>query len=176
MSSPRAPGSGVGEAIESALGALSGERLRYVGRATDLVWLGIGRDVETADRYGGTRLVAEHALHLQCPWRLTLLGVPLVGSWDVHRSIGSNEFADGELLQGEAAFDPIAAELTAEAGEEEQHVSRLTGDDWGGVAVEFISGLMLEVLPVTTGSDECWRYLQPGKDIEHFVVFETPAG
>ncbi|CAA9576012.1 MAG: hypothetical protein AVDCRST_MAG87-2878 [uncultured Thermomicrobiales bacterium] len=176
MGSPGVPGSGIGKAIESALGVLSGERLRYIGRATDLVWLGIGRDVETVDRHGGIRLVAEHALHLQCPWRLTRLGVPLVGSWDVHRSIGSNEFADGELLQGEAAFDPIAAELTAEAGEEEQHVNRLTGDDWGGLVLEFTSGLMLDVLPVTTASDECWRYLQLGDDTEHFVVFETPEG
>ena len=41
MSSPTAPGSGVGKAIEAALGALPGQRLRYIGRATDLVWVGI---------------------------------------------------------------------------------------------------------------------------------------
>lgn len=172
MRSPIAPGDGVGTAVESALAAMMGERLRYVGRATDLVWVGIGRDVEVPRRGGGTRLLAQHALHLQCPWRLTLLGEPLIGSWDLHRSTGSLEWADGELEQGEAAFDLVAVQLTADASERDHRVEVIVGDDWGGVSVGFSGGLALDVLPVTTASDECWRYFRPDEDDNHFVVFE----
>jgi hypothetical protein len=174
MQSPSAPGDGVGAAVESALAAISGERLRYIGRATDLVWVGIGRDVEVPRRDGGTRVLAEHAMHLQCPWRLTLIGTPLVGSWDLHRSTGSNEWADGELAQGEAVFDPVAERLTADGGDRDYRVEVVVGNDWGGVSVGFTGGLVLDVLPVTTASDECWRYFRPGEDDEHFVVFEPP--
>lgn len=174
MHSPSAPGHGVGAAVESALAAMRGERLRYIGRATDLVWVGIGRDVDVSRRGGGTRVLAEHAMHLQCPWRLTLLGTPLVGSWDLHRPAGSNEWADGELAQGEAAFDPVAAQLSSDGGDREHSVEVLVGNDWGGVSVGFTGGLVLDVLPVTTASDECWRYFRPGDDDDHFVVFETP--
>jgi hypothetical protein len=173
VQSPRAPGDAVGAAIESALAAMLGERLRYVGRATDLVWVGIGRDVEVPRRGGRTRVLAEHAMHLQCPWRLTLLGNPLIGSSDLHRSIGSNELADGELAPGEAAFDPVAGQLTADAGDRDHHVEVIVGDDWGGVSVGFTGGLVLDILPVTTASDECWRYFRPGDDDQHFVVFES---
>lgn len=173
MHSPSAPGRGVGAAVESALAAMSGERLHYVGRATDLVWVGIGRDVEVPRRGGGTRVLAEHALHLQCPWRLTLLGTPLVGASDVHRFTGSNEWADSELAPGGAAFDPVAAQLTAESASRDHRVEVIVGNDWGGISVGFTGGLVLDVLPVTTASDECWRYLRPGDD-DHFVVFEPP--
>lgn len=162
----------MGATVESALAAMLGEPLRYVGRATDLVWVGIGDDVELPRRGSGTRVLAEHAMHLQCPWRLTQRGHPLVGSWDLHRSIGSNEWADGELALGEAAFDPIAVRLTAEAVDRDQRVEVIVGNDWGGVSVGFSGGLVLDVLPVTTASDECWRYFLPGRDGDHFVVFE----
>jgi hypothetical protein len=174
MQSPSAPGDGVGAAVESALAALLGEPLRYLGRATDLVWVGIGRDVEAPRRGGGTRVLAEHAMHLQCPWRLTLLGKPLVASWDLHRSTGSNEWADRELAQGEAAFDPVAAQLSAEGGDGDHRIELIVGNDWGGVSMGFTGGLVFDVLPVTTASDECWRYFRPGEDDEHFVVFEPP--
>ena len=54
----------MGAAVESALVAMLGEPLRYVGRATDLVWVGIGDDVDTPRRGGEIKVLAEHALHL----------------------------------------------------------------------------------------------------------------
>jgi hypothetical protein len=170
--SPHAPGHGVGAAVESVLAPMLGERLRYVGRASGLVWVGIGDDVDMPRRGGGTRVLAAHAMHLQCPWRFTLLGHPLVGSWDLRRSIGSNEWADGELAPGGAAFDPVAVRLTADAADRDQRVEVIVGNDWGGISVAFTGGLLLDVLPVTTAADECWRYFMPGADEDHFVVFE----
>ena len=172
MRSPSVPGEGVGAAIETALAAMLGEPLRYVGRAADLVWIGIGDDIEILRHGGGTRVLAEHAMHLQCPWRFTLRGHPLVATWDLHRSIGSDEWADGELAQGEAAFDPAAVRLTADAADRDQRVEVIVGNDWGGVSVAFTGGLVLDVLPVTTAADECWRYFMPDADENHFVVFE----
>ena len=98
---------------------------------------------------------------------------PLIGSWDLHRSTGSDEWADGELGQGEAAFDPVAVQLTADAGDRVNRVEVIVGDDWGGISVGFAGGLILDVLPVTTASDECWRYFRPDEDDDHFVVFES---
>ena len=160
--------------IESALGAMSGERLRYVGRATDLVWIGVGREVEGPDGRGGRRVRAEHALHLQCPWRLTGAGVPLLGSWDVYRAVGSDERGDGELPPSGAAFDPVAHQVTSAAERSDHLVERVDADDWGGFTLEFTGGVVLEVLPVTTASEECWRYFRPGEDVGHFVVFQDP--
>jgi hypothetical protein len=165
-----APGRGVGFALELALAPLLGERLRYIGRAADLVWVGIGRDVALPERSAGSRALAEHAMHLQCPWRLTMCGDPLVGSSDLYRSPGSNDWADAELAPGASAFDVVAAELTRSA-DADYHVEVITGNDWGGVSISFGGELLLEVLPVSTASRECWRYFRPGTD-DHFIVFE----
>ena len=100
--------------------------------------------------------------------------MPLMGSWDVYRAVGSDDRAEGELLPGEAAFDRAAEALTATAEHADHRMQGVEATDWGGFTMAFTGGLLLEVLPVTTASEECWRYFRPGENLDHFVVFQGP--
>jgi hypothetical protein len=71
----------------------------------------------------------------------------VVGSWDLHRSIGSNEWADSELAQGEATFDAAAVRLTAEAADRDQRVEVIVGNDWGGISAALTGGLCSRYCP-----------------------------
>ncbi|MDQ6724856.1 MAG: hypothetical protein M3066_01570 [Actinomycetota bacterium] len=72
---------------------------------------------------------------------MTLLGKRPGRSRHLRRSIGANEWADGELAHGEAAFDPVAAQLSAEGADRDHRVEVIVGNDRGGVFVGFPGGL-----------------------------------
>lgn len=159
--------------LESELSGLAGERLRYIGRAVDLVWIGFGEDVEIEERRGGTRIVARRALHLQCPWRISRDSLPLVGSQDVYRSPGSDELDDDAVDRaGGTAFDVAARALTAEAEQLDLRVTSLAADEWGGLRLVLDGGLTLEALPLSTRSTELWRYIVFDEPGHHLVVFD----
>src|SRR5712691_2385776 len=57
--------------MDQALEVLVGLPLRSMGRAADLEWFGFGHPREVPKRNGGTKIVEDWALHVQCAWRLT---------------------------------------------------------------------------------------------------------
>lgn len=136
------------ETARQSLAELVGERWRGAGRAGDLVWLGSGPIREVTDHRGGTREIAEYALHLQCRWRLYLGETRVLGASDVYLP-PSGRTGDGEFdwdVQGANRFDVLAAKLTTRLDAEQIEAPR--GD---------------------SGSED-WRFFRPHRDEDHVVM------
>jgi hypothetical protein len=173
MSGMVGPGAGVAAGVEDALSILVGERLRYLGRAADLAWIGFGDDVEVrSELTGAMRTLAEHALHVQCALRIAGPDGPFVGGGDmwIWPDPGA---ADRERPDvGEALFDRRADQLASVVDTGLVTVATIQADDWGGFVLLCSHGWSVEVFPDTTVSEEQWRYFRPGDHDSHFVVFD----
>jgi hypothetical protein len=173
MSGMVGPGAGVAAGVEDALSILVVERLRYLGRAADLAWIGFGDDVEVrSELTGAMRTLAEHALHVQCALRIAGPDGPFVGGGDmwIWPDPGA---ADRERPDvGEALFDRRADQLASVGDTGLVTVATIQADDWGGFVLLCSHGWSVEVFPDTTASEEQWRYFRPGDHDSHFVVFD----
>lgn len=164
----------VGERIERMLRVLVGLPLRSMGRAGDMAWLGFGDWVELPKFGGGTRMVAKHALHLSCPFRLAGPAGAIAAAHDMyHSSEDPNDDADDFEwdCRGANWYDKRVSELLAAIAADPPVVERVEGDDFGGFRL-WLSGVhSLAVFPATSFRREHWRYFQPGNEDEHFVIF-----
>ena len=57
-------------AICEYLDRIIGEPVSCIGRVSNMVWIGIGKNVMTVDRKGREKEKTEYALHIQSPWRI----------------------------------------------------------------------------------------------------------
>src|SRR5436190_6768549 len=99
--------------IQQTLSRLIGLPVRCIGRAADLLWVHFGELRELPNRGGGTRVVGEWALHVQCAWRITRLPAILVARGDCFYEAGSDDPYDWDAA-GESRFDRCAATLNRE--------------------------------------------------------------
>src|SRR5208282_3266343 len=74
------------QSIQQALAPLVGLPFRHIGRATNLLWLHFGELHEVPRSRGGTKVVGDWAVHVQCPWRLIQHGQILVGYHDFYHT------------------------------------------------------------------------------------------
>lgn len=163
------------EAARRFLAVLIGERWSYVGRASSLVWMGFGAPRLVTGRGGGTRTVAEYALHLQCPWRVFDGDELVTGSNDVYVP-RPGWTGDGDFdwdVQGANRFDVRARKLTAHLSDEEVVVTAVGVAVWGDLTFSLSNGFRIDVLRVGSVPDkEHWRFFRPYRDEEHVVVFD----
>ncbi|MCX2952131.1 hypothetical protein [Lentzea sp. NEAU-D7] len=158
------------DAARRSLAGLVGERWRCVGRACDLVWLGFGAVLELPDHRGGTREVAEFALHLQGAWRVHLGDERLTGASDI-RLPPPGWTGDGEFdwdVQGTNRFDVRAAKLTTHLRGAQVVVTSVEVDGDGDLTVFLSDGFRIEARCGGSGR-EGWRFFRPG-DIDSHVV------
>ena len=159
--------------VEDVLSILVGKRLRYLGRAVDLAWIGLGDDEEVRDpRTGRTRTLAEHALHVQCALRIAGPDGPFVGSGDMWIWPDPGGDDRERPAVGEALFDRRPEQLASIVNTGPVTVATIQADDWGGFVLLCSLGWSVEVFPDTTLSEEQWRYFRPGGQESHFVVFD----
>lgn len=156
------------EVARRSLAELVGARWRYAGRACDIVWLGFGSVIELPDGRGGTREVAEFALHLQGPWRIYLGDERLTGRSDLHlpRPGWTGEF-DWDV-QGANRFDVRAAELTTRLDGTRTSVTSVEVDADGDLTVFLSDGFRIETRCGGSGHED-WRFFRPGND-DHVVM------
>ncbi|MET9031068.1 hypothetical protein ABZW96_36555 [Nocardia sp. NPDC004168] len=166
------------DSIEVRLrGALVGSPFRTIGRACDLAWLGFGDNRCVTTWRGEVREVYEHALHLQCPFRLDDASGTILGAHDMYSPATDPLAGDAEFdwdRQGVNLFDAQAQMICARLNSdvktlvEEVHVDR-----YGGLQVLMSGGLTLSAFPATSFRQEYWRYFRPYRNDEaHLVVFD----
>jgi hypothetical protein len=162
------------EAIEKETMKLEGLKLRYLGRASNLLWLGFGNLVKV-DRRGEIEEQAEFALHIQCAWRIVRTRSIFVGSYDFYEP---HSRWDGELddfewdIQGNNRFDERARWLTRGISNGIQ-VEKIEADVFGGLKLYLSQNFTLEIFPNSSDTDEYsefWRLFSPASDGPHFVV------
>ncbi|MBF6330304.1 hypothetical protein [Nocardia transvalensis] len=164
------------ESIEIGVRALVGSRLRDVSRAADLVGLHFGEIRDVLTWKGETRKVHEHALHLQCPFRLDDPSGTLLASHDVYYPAIdplSGEAGFGWDRQGANYFDVQADSVRASLDSNLYVVENVRADRHGGLRVLMSGELALNVFPTTSFRQEHWRYFRPYRDEDHLVVFDV---
>src|SRR5262249_58293817 len=101
------------EQIKRTIAPLVGLPLWAFGRAADLVWIHFGSRRTVTDRKGVEKQVGDYALHVLCPWRITLGEKIVTGRGDIFctpEDTGQPPPPDFDWEKGNR-FDRIAHEL-----------------------------------------------------------------
>ncbi len=153
-----------------ALLPLIGLPLRRMGRAADLFWLHFGelREVPTHD--GSTKCVGEWAIHVQCPWRFSRIGLIIVAKGDFYRSPEGDALGKDWDVLGKSKFDQVAEALCRESEVHPSTVVSVDCDEKGGFSMHFDDEIKLEAFPEGSVGQEQWRRFQPGIQNPHFVA------
>lgn len=158
--------------VQDALNSLVRLRLRCIGRAANLLWVHFGEWHEIPNRNGGTRMVGDWALHIQCPWRFNRGSRILVASRDFNDDGVQAKSYDWNA-GGLSKFDRLAATFNTDLEVVDYHVLSVTCDALNGFRLAFPHSLAFDVFPHAAASPpkhEFWRLFQPSNQSRHFVV------
>ena len=160
--------------IQQALNQLFGLDLIGLGRAGNLQHFTFGRhrlrEQDKPDQ------LADFALHLSCPWRLTRDHVISCGQTDLERPsslfVSDDEYDAGKIGSrwvdlGNAAFRGYLDQAIVT-------VINVETDVFGGFRLHMAGAVSLDVFPAASKAIhddlEFWRLFQPRLDTPHFIV------
>ena len=156
--------------IPQALEPLVGLPLRCIGRAANIVWFHFGKLREVPGYGGGTKLVGQYAVHVQCVWRLVCRGRILIAYRDFYYSAKGKPLEDWDS-SSKSRFDILARRLSSQLESSAPLVRSVKADDVGGFSIVLSRGYRLDVFPDSSDRDgEDWRIFQPASRSRHFVV------
>ena len=163
------------KAIEDNLKVLVGLPWWAIGRMVDLVWLEFGQRHRVRTFRGNWKVVGDWALHLQCSWRIGGPQGLLVASDDRFCPAGDPGKAPKKWKwdTGPTRFDERVKSLLPQTAEGFGVVQKARGNRFRGVQLKLTNGLMIEIFPSDTldrEGDEPWRFFQPSRKSNHFVV------
>jgi hypothetical protein len=157
--------------IQRSISALVGLPLWAVGRAADLAWFEFG-DRRTV--LGKEQLVGDYALHIQCPWRMTLGDKIITGRGDIFCTPEESEEPNPTDFDWQTGnrFDRIVAVLFDHESRQFT-VQGVQAGDAGSLVLELEDGYKLEVFPHDSEGGEHWRFFKPYSTDPHFVYSGT---
>ena len=159
-------------ASEAAISKITNLEWTGLGRAADLVWLTFGSAVKWRNYKGELVDRSQYALHLQCPFRISLQGTAKLGSSDVSLSADDQVADSSSLLPKKAtAFDVKAAAITSDIGLSKVASAAVSG--LGDIYIGFENGLVLETLAVASDDSESWRIISFEEPRFEFVFPDT---
>jgi hypothetical protein len=153
---------------------LIGLRLSIVRRAADMLVLHFG---VIRPHHSGTGTVGDHALHVQCPWRLQGPLGTITGRDDLWVYAGPGErpdnwsYEDGFSLQDQKLDKYFARDEATRSwvNEKDGFVVMSTEETGhGDVRLELQNGMALVLFPAGSVS-EAWRFFTPGEGGDHVV-------
>ena len=116
------------------------------------------------------RDVGEYALHVQCPWRITLGDEVVTGRGDIfctpEESAEPLPF-DFDWQKGNR-FDRVVEQVVTELLP--LTVQRVEAAHAGRLSIQLEHGYGLEVFPHDSENDEHWRFFRPFTEEAHFAV------
>jgi hypothetical protein len=158
--------------VQEALEMLVGKMLWSSGRAADLQWFAFGERRTVEGLRGKPKEVGEHALHVQCAWRIRQRDQVVVGSSDLYLPRESNDDRLEDFnwdVQGGNRRDKHIADLFQ--NETTQFlVKEVRAAEAGSFTIILESEYALDVFPDDSLGDEHWRVFSPYSDVRHFVV------
>jgi len=159
--------------IGNALAILIGKRLWACRRAADMATFQFGTRSPTRDFYGRATEVGEHALHVQCAWRIVQGGDITVGSKDLYYPA---KYDDSQPLPPDFDWDhdpnrrdALLQDLFSD-GQPELVVQKIEAGLAGSFRITLGDDTALEVFPDDSLAREHWRLLSPTTEAPHFVV------
>ena len=150
--------------VRKALAPLLGLPLSDMWRAAELQIFEFGEQRPDLNSDGKEITRADYAMHVSCPWRI----IGPAGLALAREDYWTGKRSEPRHARSKAFFERMDAATLA--------VEEIEADTTGGVRLLLAGGCTLEVLPMTTRrTDEHWRLLPPGEDVEHFVVTGSSA-
>lgn len=160
--------------IESATKCLIGKGLWGFSRAANLATFQIGNRQTLPSRKGGTRVVGEYALHIDCAWNITREDQIVMASQDLYYPAGHEDPRQSIPEEFDWERDPNRLDELSRAlfqdDAREFVVKGIEVGAAGSLSLELSDGYRLEVFPDNSSSYEFWRLFKPGVDESHFVV------
>jgi hypothetical protein len=160
--------------VEEALQVLVGLPLWSAGRAGNLEWFHFGPKVDLLRRDGSLKTVGAYAIHIQCAWRIRNKSSIIVASRDRLYRAGDDPYYDLEDFDwdepGANRCDERTAILFSAPSSASLLVEMVRADNVGGFVIGLSQGIFLEAFPDDSLEGERWRFFQPGRDVDHFVM------
>ena len=151
---------------------LSGETLRDIGRACDMLWLSFGKTIKIINRKGVAVLKGTYALHVQCPWRMVdqNSNTILFTSSDIYlpnSKLEMNSEFDWDM-QGNNRFDEKV--VSWKEDNKSIVVSNITVNAMGDLNIVLNNRNVVEIFVNKSVNKECWRFFESGTKKQHMVV------
>ena len=144
--------------INEILEKMINQKVRTIGRASGMLWLGLGEEIDYVDYKGRTTKKSEYALHLQCPWRIkNTESCIVVASYDMYEPNSTTKWSEDFDwdIQGNNLYDEKVKNWFEEQDRSVIAYELKTNLD---LAVTFDDGNSLEIFINTTADVECWRF------------------
>jgi len=153
-----------------------GQTVNSIGRVADMCWLNMGDLVET-ETIMGKRTAGEFALHLQCPWRITLGKNIIICSSDIYLPTSDQDSDAWDFdwsnfqwdIQGNNLFDEKAAQMFPN----NSHISicHVNMNQYGDLTLLFTNKMRLECFVNDSTHTESWRFFKLGDSNEKHLVW-----
>ena len=162
-------------AINIALTKLLNQKLREIGRTANMLWIGLGDDIVYVNIRGQSEIRSEYALHIQCDWEIVCNSETIVCQDDFYKAKDSSVTLpdDEEPPFGESKFDETVANSNEIIRANPVYVINFDTDAKGGFHLKLSNDFMIKVYPYAPSEGESWRFLMPGSDDRHLVIFES---
>lgn len=161
-----------GISINQYLEQLISQPVGTIGRASNMLWLGIGEEIRVLDRKGSGIKKNTFMLHVQSAWRI-------VNKEDHEIRLASSDFySPSEKTSFEKEFDwePIGNSLFDEKSQDWLktvngiYIKEYKINRWGDLLLIFSNGERLEIFVISSDNTESWRILKAGDEEPHLVA------
>lgn len=155
------------------LDEIIGKPICSMGRAANMLWIGIGEKFATTNWRGEAVEKSTYALHVQTGWRIVREAKKevLLTAYDMYSPrTGMPYDEDFEWEpQGNNLFDEkcqswLERELPV-------YIRRYDINQWGDLTLWLSNEEVLQVFNTSSDDSECWRLFMPGKDRPHLVAY-----
>lgn len=157
---------------EVFLNKIIGKRIIGFNRASDMLVVAMGEEIESIDSRGKTIIKSSVALHVQSPWRLvdTNEGKIKLASSDIYIPTEEDEIMDNYEWDehGKNLFDKRIKEWNGK--NKFVYIKNCILGRLGDLKLELSSDEKLEIFINVSGEEECWRLLEHDSEKEHMVV------
>jgi len=158
--------------MNNYVNVIKGQPLIDIGRAADMAWICFGDIIKVKNYKGEYVEKSSFALHLQCPWRMvdTVNKKILFTAYDMYLPNSSTEWTEDFDwdIQGINRYDEQAKKWFGD--NKNIIVEEIELDELGDLKIILSNHYNIEVFVNKSNETECWRFFEPGKDKEHFVM------
>lgn len=158
--------------IYKKISIILNEPFRYIGRASDIAWLGFGEDKISRDFHGRERVLAQYALHIQCSFRIISSDKIILANSDMFEPSKKNEEKVNFNWDsvGENLYDEKSELLTKKLEVNSFIVSDINISRYGDLKIRTSNDYVIEVFNNISYNDESWRFFEPGCDKYHLII------
>ena len=158
--------------IYQCLDRLIMQPVRVIGRASNMLWIGIGEKVEKLNYKGEKREISTYSIHVQCMWRMInkeRMEILFASSdyYSPSKKADKCSCFDWEP-QGNNLFDEKSKKWLMQ--ESPIYIREYKINIWGDLLLVFTNNDRLEIFISSSNETEGWRILEAEEDKPHLVA------